>query len=100
MKTITITNEYKDTLRKFVEWFQEEFESTDRENQIVLKRLMAKLDRTEGTTESIEINETEIWFLRNYLQSAWQDTSCTVDGNALHELFDYIVEKDNGQTNS
>lgn len=97
MKVITITKEYMDTVRGFVDWFNSEFDVTDKDHQIALKRLAERLDKNE---ESFDIYELEIWFLRNYLQSAWQDNSCTVNNDELHRLYDYIVEKDNEQTNS
>lgn len=103
MKSIIITPNYRDTVRSFVEWFTGEFNTDDRESQLVIKRLNEKLNHSEKTTEhsadSFVINELEIWFLRNYLQSAWQDNTCIIDKADLHELYDYIVEKDNEQTN-
>lgn len=90
MKTIMIPNEYANTLRGFVDWFTNEFKPTGKVHQTVLNNLTEKLDKA-GT--AIKITDLEIWFLRNYLQSAWQDDSCTVNEKDLRELFEYIVEK-------
>lgn len=92
MKTIMIPNEYTNTLQGFVDWFTDEFKPTEKDNQTALNHLTEKLD---GVETSIKITEPEIWFLKNYLQSAWQDDSCTVNRKDLRELFNYIVEKEN-----
>lgn len=92
MKTIMIPNEYTNTLQGFVEWFNDKFKPTEKDHQTALNHLTENLDKAET---SIKITDLEIWLLKNYLQSAWQDDSCTVNRKDLHKLFDYIVEKEN-----
>lgn len=95
-KRITIPNEYTNTLRGFVDWFNDEYEPTEKDHQVALKRLAEKLSKSG---KSIRITDWEIWLLENYLQSAWQDDSCKVNKDDLHKLFNYVMEKDNEQTN-
>ena len=97
---VNINEEHRGTLRDFVNWFKENFNLDDRESKLVIKRLTEKLDNTEGTKEAFDLSELDIWFLKNYIQSAWQDSSCTVDSNDLNSFYDNIVRQENGQTNS
>lgn len=96
MKAIMVPNEYANTLRGFVDWFNDEFKPTEKDHQTALNHLTERLDEVKT---SIKINDLEIWFLENYLQSAWQDDSCTVNRDDLHKLYNYVMEKDNGETN-
>ncbi len=96
-KTITLTSIQMETIIAFLEWFKKEYDPHDRDCQFVMNRLTEKYEMSKQPDHNpscLDIHDTEIWFLRNYLQSAWQDDSCTVESKALHELYDFIVEND------
>ncbi len=92
MKTITIPSTYINTIMGFIEWFKADYEINEKDLQYAIRTLSQKCE----LQNDFEIQDLEIWFLRNYLQSAWQDVAClaVVESEKLHELYDYIKDND------
>lgn len=72
MKSISIPQKHIETIKAFVAWFEGASDLDDFESKTAINRLKEKANQGQND-DSVVIKELEIWFLKNYLQSAQQD---------------------------